>query len=303
MDIDNCLETLRNGKLLSESELYELTFTVRSILSTEPNVIEIQTPVIVCGDIHGQFYDLLHLFEVGGQLPDNQYLFLGDYVDRGIYSIEVISYLLLLKVKYPTRIHILRGNHESRMITQDYGFYEECYEKYNSIDVWNYFMEVFDYLSVAAVIDNQIFCVHGGLSPSIRTIDQIRYTIERNNEIPHTGAFSDLMWSDPEDDMDGMRQSSRGAGYLFGKKPVDEFCELNNLTLIARAHQLVMQGYEYHFDNKLVTVWSAPNYCGRCDNIASIMKVDTKCHEEFTTFDYVDRNMNCPRRNLNSMFQ
>ena len=303
MDIDSCIERLRKGELLSEIEVFDLCFTVKCILCTESNVIDIQAPVIVCGDIHGQFYDLLHLFEVGGPLPDNQYLFLGDYVDRGIYSVETITYLLLLKAKYPTRIHLLRGNHESRMITQDYGFYEECIEKYHTVSVWNSFMEVFDYFSVSALIDNSVYCVHGGLSPHLRTIDQIRYCIDRNVEIPHEGPFCDLMWSDPEDDEEGMRMSSRGAGYLFGKKPVDEFCEINNVSLIARAHQLVMQGYEYHFDKKLVTVWSAPNYCGRCENIASIMRVNTKGEQEFTTFDYVDRNMNCPRRNLNAMFQ
>ena len=303
MDIDSCIDRVRKGELLSETEIFDLCFTVRCILCTESNVIDIQSPVIVCGDIHGQFYDLLHLFEVGGPLPDNQYLFLGDYVDRGIYSVETITYLLLLKAKYPTRIHLLRGNHESRMITQDYGFYEECIEKYQTISVWTSFMEVFDYFSVSALIDNSIYCVHGGLSPHLRTIDQIRYCIDRNIEIPHEGPFCDLMWSDPEDDEEGMRMSSRGAGYLFGKKPVDEFCQINNVSLIARAHQLVMQGYEYHFDKKLVTVWSAPNYCGRCDNIASIMRVSEDGSQEFTTFDYVDRNMNCPRRNLNAMFQ
>ncbi|KAL7715515.1 Serine/threonine-protein phosphatase [Entamoeba marina] len=255
MDIDKCIDQLKNGDVLSEQDLLELCFMAKAIMAMESNVIELNTPVTVCGDIHGQFYDLLRLLEIGGPISDNQYLFLGDYVDRGIYSIEVISFLLLFKVKYPTQIHLLRGNHETRMITQDYGFYDECIQKYGNPAAWTIFMDLFDYFSVAAVIDNTIYCVHGGLSPSIRTIDQIRYNIDRNVEVPHEGEFCDLMWSDPEENEPGMRQSSRGAGYLFGKSAVDEFCQVNNISLIARAHQLVMEGYKYQFDKKLVTVW------------------------------------------------
>jgi len=303
MDVDKCIEKVKNGDTLEEHELIELCFMAKALLSLESNVIEVKSPITVCGDIHGQFYDLLHLFEIGGHLPDVQYLFLGDYVDRGIYSIEVITYLLLLKVKYPERIHLLRGNHESRLITQDYGFYDECVQKYGNPAAWTIFMDVFDYFSVSAVIDDSIYCVHGGLSPSLRTIDQIRYCIDRNEEIPHEGPFSDLMWSDPEENEKGMRMSSRGAGFLFGKAPVDEFCHVNNIQLIARAHQLVMEGYKFQFDNKLVTVWSAPNYCSRCGNVASIMKVNEKLETKFQLFDAVsDDEKPLPKRVVASMF-
>ena len=163
-----------------------------------------------------------------------------------------------------------------------YGFYDECLRKYGNASSWRHCVSAFDYLPLAALIDNRVLCVHGGLSPSIRTIDQIR-AIDRLQEIPHEGAFCDLVWSDPEDlpassnlnnnDSSSFWQvSPRGAGYLFGSRVTDEFNEINALELIARAHQLVMEGKKYHFPNKnLVTVWSAPNYCYRCGNIAAIL--------------------------------
>lgn len=151
----------------------------------------------VCGDIHGQFYDLKELFKVGGDVPETNYLFMGDFVDRGYYSVETFLLLLALKVRYPDRITLIRGNHESRQITQVYGFYDECLRKYGSTDVWRYCTEIFDYLSLSAIIDGKIFCVHGGLSPSIQYLDQIR-TIDRKQEVPHDGPMCDLLWSDPE---------------------------------------------------------------------------------------------------------
>ncbi|XP_068938861.1 serine/threonine-protein phosphatase 6 catalytic subunit isoform X5 [Petaurus breviceps papuanus] len=206
-----------------------------------------------------KFYDLCELFRTGGQVPDTNYIFMGDFVDRGYYSLETFTYLLALKAKWPDRITLLRGNHESRQITQVYGFYDECQTKYGNANAWRYCTKVFDMLTVAALIDEQILCVHGGLSPDIKTLDQIR-TIERNQEIPHKGAFCDLVWSDPED-VDTWAISPRGAGWLFGAKVTNEFVHINNLKLICRAHQLVHEGYKFMFDEKLVTVWSAPNYC------------------------------------------
>jgi len=249
----------------------------------ESNVQRVDAPVTICGDIHGQFYDLIELFKVGGECPDTNYLFLGDFVDRGLYSVETFLLLLALKVRYPDRITLIRGNHESRQITQVYGFYDECLRKYGSVNVWRYCTEIFDYLSLSALIEDRILCVHGGLSPSINTLDQIR-VLDRKQEVPHDGSMCDLLWSDPEDITDwGL--SPRGAGYLFGDSIVKQFNHTNNIELIARAHQLVMEGYKYMFDKKLVTVWSAPNYCYRCGNVAAIMELDEHRTANFKIFE------------------
>jgi serine/threonine-protein phosphatase 4 catalytic subunit len=176
----------------------------------------------------------MELFQVGGECPDTNYMFMGDFVDRGYYSVETFLLLLALKVRYPERITLIRGNHESRQITQVYGFYDECLRKYGSVNVWRYCTEIFDYLALAAIIDNKIFCVHGGLSPSINTLDEIR-ALDRKQEVPHDGAMCDLMWSDP-DDITGWSVSPRGAGYLFGSDIVEKFNRENNIELICRAH-------------------------------------------------------------------
>jgi serine/threonine-protein phosphatase 2A catalytic subunit len=164
---------------------------------------------------------------------------MGDYVDRGYYSVETVSLLVALKVRYPKRICILRGNHESRQITQVYGFYDECLRKYGSPAVWTYFTDLFDYLPLTGLVENQIFCLHGGLSPNIENLDHIR-SMDRIQEVPHEGAMCDLLWSDP-DDRDGWNISARGAGYNFGRDISEAFNTKNSLTLISRAHQLVME--------------------------------------------------------------
>jgi len=291
VDLDKWIAEVEQKKKLSERDFHTLCDMVKDILGEESNVQPVSTPVTVCGDIHGQFPDLLELFRTGGSIASGtHYIFMGDYVDRGMYSLETLTYLLLLKARYPDRITLLRGNHESRQITQVYGFYEECLQKYGSINAWKWCTQVFDYLTVAALIDGRILCVHGGLSPDIRTIDQIRSTIPRKQEIPHDGAFCDLVWSDPEE-VDGMTPSNRGAGFLFGASVVREFVEVNGLELVSRSHQLVQEGYKYFFppENFLVTVWSAPNYCYRCGNIAAIMEVDDKLNRNFLTFDAVEQ--------------
>jgi serine/threonine-protein phosphatase 4 catalytic subunit len=282
-DLDRQIEQLRRCEIIKESEVKQLCAMAREILVEESNVQRVDAPVTVCGDIHGQFYDLKELFKVGGDVPETNYLFLGDFVDRGFYSVETFLLLLALKVRYPDRITLIRGNHESRQITQVYGFYDECLRKYGSITVWRYCTEVFDYLSLSAVIDNKILCVHGGLSPSISTLDQIR-TIDRKQEVPHDGPMCDLLWSDPEDTT-GWGVSPRGAGFLFGSDVVREFNRTNNIDLICRAHQLVMEGYKWHFDETVLTVWSAPNYCYRCGNVAAILELDETLTRGFTIFE------------------
>jgi len=282
-DPDQWLAQIKECRYLPESDIKALCEKVKELLVEESNIQPVHTPVTVCGDIHGQFFDLKELFKVGGEIPNTNYVFMGDFVDRGYYSLETFTLLLCLKARYPDKITLLRGNHESRQITQVYGFFDECQNKYGNANVWKYCCSVFDYLTIAAIIDGRILCVHGGLSPDVRTLDQIR-TIQRCQEIPHEGAFCDLMWSDP-DDIDTWGVSQRGAGWLFGSKVTSEFNHVNNLTLIARAHQLVQEGYKFMFnDNNLVTVWSAPNYCYRCGNVASIMRVDESLEIDDNSF-------------------
>eukprot|EP00621_Florenciella_sp_RCC1693_P003741 CAMPEP_0182525344 /NCGR_PEP_ID=MMETSP1323-20130603/2417_1 /TAXON_ID=236787 /ORGANISM="Florenciella parvula, Strain RCC1693" /LENGTH=324 /DNA_ID=CAMNT_0024734047 /DNA_START=117 /DNA_END=1090 /DNA_ORIENTATION=- len=282
-DLDAQIERLKKCEHLRESEVKALCQKAREILVDESNVQRVDAPVTICGDIHGQFYDLVELFKIGGDCPDRNYLFLGDFVDRGYYSVETFLLLLALKVRYPDRITLIRGNHESRQITQVYGFYDECLKKYGSVNVWRYCTEIFDFLSLSAIIDDRIFCVHGGLSPSMNSLDQIRI-IDRKQEVPHDGAMCDLLWSDPEE-IDGWGLSPRGAGYLFGGDVVEKFNSQNNLELIARAHQLVMEGYKLLFNNALVTVWSAPNYCYRCGNVAAILELDENLNQNFKIFE------------------
>jgi len=191
--------------------------------------------------------------------------------------------MLLFKVRYKDRIQLLRGNHESRQITQVYGFFDECVRTYSGPETWKQFTDTFDYLPLAACIENQILCVHAGLSPSLDTLDCIR-KLERIQEVPHEGPMCDLIWSDP-DDRCGWGISPRGAGYTFGQDISEQYNHSNGLKLIARAHQLAMEGYNWCHERNLVTIFSAPNYCYRCGNQAAIMEIDEHLKYTFLQFD------------------
>lgn len=376
-DLDKHIAQLRACRPIPEPAVRELCYKAREILIEEPNIVLTHAPVTICGDIHGQFHDLMELFRVGGDVPDTNYLFMGDFVDRGFYSLESFLLLLCLKVRYPDRITLIRGNHESRQITTVYGFYDECIRKYGSANVWRYCCEVFDYLALGALVlgagtdvptntqttsqetDTQgtlppeageiecevldannevrerflrrqfgnsilpsqreesrispapdrdatsptstirsttpplsqpkpslpsssryppstttgaLLCVHGGLSPLLPTLTDLSF-IDRKQEVPHEGPMCDLLWSDPDDTIDSWGLSPRGAGFLFGHDIVRQFNHRNDLSMIARAHQLVMEGWKEMFDRGVVTVWSAPNYCYRCGNVAAILEV------------------------------
>lgn len=286
-DLDEWIEQLRDCKQLQESKVNILCEKAREILSKESNVLEVSSPVTVCGDVHGQFHDLTELFRIGGNSPDTNYLFMGDYVDRGYFSVETVTLLVALKVRFPGRVTILRGNHESRQITQVYGFYDECLRKYGNPNVWKYFTDLFDYLPLTALVDGQIFTLHGGLSPSIDTLDHIR-SLDRLQEVPHEGPMCDLLWSDP-DDRSGWGISPRGAGYTFGQDISENFNHTNGLTLVSRAHQLVMEGYNWSHERNVVTIFSAPNYCYRCGNQAAIMELDDGLKYSFLQFDPAPR--------------
>lgn len=286
-NVDEMIETVKKCKPISLTQVLQLCAKAREILEKEANVQPVMPPVTVCGDIHGQFHDLLELFIIGGVPPDTNYLFMGDYVDRGYYSVETITLLLLYKIRYPERIYILRGNHECKHITQVYGFYDECIRKYGSADVWTALTDLFDYLPLAAVVAGEIFCLHGGLSPQIDSIANIQ-RLNRAQEVPHEGAMCDLLWSDP-DSVEGWSQSPRGAGYTFGVDITQKFCQNNQLKTIARAHQMMMDGYHWTHDEQLVTVFSAPNYCYRCGNLAGLLELDEHMNKCFLQYDPAPR--------------
>lgn len=284
VDIDEAISTLMRGDILDEGLVEVICRRMKVALANESNVKTIDPPVSVVGDIHGQFFDLLEMFKVAGELPHTNYLFLGDYVDRGSHSVETISLLFCLKLRYPDRVTLLRGNHESRQITQVYGFYTECIRKYSSPGVWTAITDTFDYLPISAVIADRIFAVHGGLSPSINVLDQLRI-LNRFGEIPHDGPIADIMWSDPDSEREGFSVSPRGAGYVFGHDVVLKFLWLNNLEHICRAHQLCMTGYQLLFkDESMSTVWSAPNYCFRFNNVASVLEIDERGERHYNVF-------------------
>jgi len=267
---------------ISEDQVRQLCAKATEILEREDNVAVVRTPVTVVGDIHGQYFDLLELFKIAGECPDTNFLFLGDYVDRGYHSVECLTLLTLLKVRYPNRITILRGNHESRQITQVYGFYDEVMRKYGNANPWTYFTNMFDALPLSAVVENQVFTPHGGLSPSVSTIGEIN-ELDRNQEVPHEGPMCDLVWSDPDDRV-GWGVSPRGAGFTFGEDITKQWNHVNSLRLVIRAHQLVMDGFQWAHDNSALTIFSAPNYCYRCGNQAGIIEFSETLESKLITY-------------------
>eukprot|EP00250_Pteridium_aquilinum_P033845 c646_g1_i1 orf=665-1648(-) len=257
---------------LSENEIRLLCATSKQIFMQQPNLLELEAPIKICGDVHGQYSDLLRLFEYGGLPPQANYLFLGDYVDRGKQSLETICLLLAYKIKYPENFFLLRGNHECASINRIYGFYDECKRRFN-VRLWKAFTECFNCLPVAALIDEKILCMHGGLSPELSNLDQIK-NIYRPTDVPDQGLLCDLLWSDPDKEVSGWGENDRGVSFTFGADKVVEFLEKHDLDLICRAHQVVEEGYEFFAERRLVTIFSAPNYCGEFDNAGAMMSVD-----------------------------
>ncbi|KAK9133452.1 hypothetical protein Scep_012980 [Stephania cephalantha] len=277
--VDNLIERLLEGRSgkgkriqLSEAEIRHLCVASKEIFLKQPNLLELEAPINVCGDIHGQFSDLLRLFEYGGFPPESNYLFLGDYVDRGKQSIETICLLLAYKIKFPDNFFLLRGNHECASINRIYGFYDECKRRF-SVRLWKVFTDCFNCLPVAAVIDDKILCMHRGLSPEMESLDQIR-AIERPIDVPDQGLLCDLLWADPDRDIRGWGENDRGVSYTFGPDKVAEILKKHDLDLVCRAHQVVEDGYEFFADRQLVTIFSAPNYCGEFNNAGALMSVD-----------------------------
>ncbi|KAF3992517.1 hypothetical protein FT662_01063 [Candidozyma haemuli var. vulneris] len=269
---------------LTPDEIKHITAKSRSIFLDQPTMLKLSPPVKIVGDIHGQYHDLIRIFNSCGHPPQTNYLFLGDYVDRGYKSLETILLLLCYKIKYPENFFMLRGNHESANITKIYGFYDECKRRLPLISgshkLWKNFIDVFNSLPIAASINDKIFTIHGGLSPELRDLKQIEQ-IQRPTDIPDKGLLADLLWSDPDPKLKSFNEThwpknDRGVSYCFGKKHVDHFLNKFNMDLIVRGHMVVEDGYEFFNRRKLVTVFSAPNYCGEFNNYGAVMSVDKK---------------------------
>lgn len=266
-DLDEMIQRLLDagyaGKVtkavcLKNAEIDGICKAIQELMLSQPSLLELSPPVKIVGDIHGQYTDLLRLFEMCGFPPDSNYLFLGDYVDRGKQSLETILLLMCYKLKFPENFFLLRGNHESANVTRVYGFYDECKRRCN-VKVWKSFIDAFNTLPIASIVAGKIFCVHGGLSPSLKELDDIR-EISRPTDVPDYGLLNDLLWSDPADNLDGdFGSNERGVSYCFSKRVIMDFLQKNDFDLVCRAHMVVEDGYEFFNDRILVTVFSAPN--------------------------------------------
>lgn len=271
---------------LKISEIQIICATAREIFLNQPSLLELSPPVKVVGDVHGQYGDLIRVFTKCGFPPSTNYLFLGDYVDRGKQSLETILLLLCYKIKYPENFFLLRGNHECANVTRVYGFYDECKRRCN-IKTWKVFVDTFNTLPIAAIVAGKIFCVHGGLSPVLSSMDEIR-NIARPTDVPDFGLLNDLLWSDPADTQNEWEDNERGVSYVFSKVAINKFLSKFGFDLVCRAHMVVEDGYEFFNDRTLVTVFSAPNYCGEFDNWGAVMSVSEELLCSFELLDPLD---------------
>jgi serine/threonine-protein phosphatase PP1 catalytic subunit len=290
-DVDSMISRLLNvglsgGRLtthVGEEELQQLCQLARDAFISQPTLLELDTPLIVCGDTHGQYSDVLRIFDKSGFPPDSNYLFLGDYVDRGRQNIETISLMFCYKIKYSNNFFLLRGNHECAAINRVYGFFEECTRRYKSTRLWLAFQDAFNCLPLSCLIGGKILCMHGGLSPKLTSIDQLR-KLPRPQSPTSPSMTIDLLWSDPDQWAKGWQTNTRGVSYVFGRDVVVDACANLGIDLIVRAHQVVQDGYEFFANRKLVTIFSAPHYCGEFDNSGGSMKIDENLTCSFTTY-------------------
>uniref|UniRef100_A0A0K0EYT0 Serine/threonine-protein phosphatase n=1 Tax=Strongyloides venezuelensis TaxID=75913 RepID=A0A0K0EYT0_STRVS len=266
-----CEKRLEN--LITESEVKELIVATKEVFIKQPVCLEIDPPVIICGDVHGQYQDLIRLFGHGGFPPDRNYVFLGDYVDRGKQSLEVILMMMAYKVAYPDSFFILRGNHECHKVNRIYGFYDEINRRFKSPALFDDFSNLFDFMPLTAIVGDKILCMHGGLSPDLKKREDLK-NIPRPTCPYKSNIVCDLLWSDPDSNVVGFSGNARGISYLFGVNIVIKALEDLNIELVCRAHQVVQDGYEFFANKRLVTIFSAPHYCGQFSNNAAYMEVN-----------------------------
>ncbi|RNF08335.1 putative protein phosphatase 1 catalitic subunit [Trypanosoma rangeli] len=311
------MSTSPHEQRIPEALILRIIREAYTIITSEPVVVQIESPVCICGDLHGQYYDLVNIFSrrppLGGKVlglanhagpalrhkrnrscsedasashhgelkstdgPYDRYLFLGDYVDRGSRSIEVVVTLLALKIIEPSQITLLRGNHEDEQIMLLYGFFDECKRRYG-VRLFRIFTDLFRVLPVAAVVNGTIFCMHGGLSPELKYVKEVPDV--RPCNVPHSGIICDLLWSDPEAELPpnvDWAPSTRRISSVFSAKALDKFLKENNLDMVCRAHQVVEEGFQFFPSNTkrhLLTIFSATNYCNEFGNRGGVLCVD-----------------------------
>ncbi|EGT52801.1 hypothetical protein CAEBREN_00302 [Caenorhabditis brenneri] len=261
---------------LTADDIFKILELSKPIFMKQGAMVELEPPIKICGDVHGQYADVLRLFDKAGFPPLVNYLFLGDYVDRGPHSLEVVTLFLAYKVKFPGNFFMLRGNHECGSINRVYGFLEEVIRKYGTkfgADLWNAFQHCFACMPYTALVAGKILCMHGGISQKMTSLNQLRKLPRPVLEVPNPSLETDILWSDPDTTIDGFDDSTRGVGQVFGEEALKEVMERMGVELIVRAHQVVQDGYEFFCKKRLVTVFTAPNYCGEFDNSAAMMNV------------------------------
>jgi diadenosine tetraphosphatase ApaH/serine/threonine PP2A family protein phosphatase len=282
--IQATIENIKAGQLPTKEQLITLIDSAAAVIEKEPNIVDVTGPVHIVGNIHGQFEDLLHIFDTLG-LAGQKYVFLGNYVNRGSKSIEVISTLLGLKILHPERITVLRGNHECVKICEIYGFLEEIKKKYQDESLLAHFSRVFNVLPLVARLNNgKAIAVHGGISQHVASLKDVE-VLDRFKEIEDAGPITDLTWADPDENTEEFNPSPRGCSFIFGKAPFLKFMDANGIKLLFRSHQMIAEGYNVQFDGRLITVYSAPNYCGSCNNKSSVFTLDGESNYTHTIFN------------------
>ena len=311
--VTEMVERFKNQKLIHPKYVAQILLAATEHFKSCNSVLRVPlgtdesgntTRITVCGDTHGQFFDLSNIFAINGMPSDsNPYLFNGDFVDRGSFSFEVVITLFAIKLAHPNGLYMMRGNHETKNMNRIYGFEGEIQHKYNK-QIMALFADVFQWLPLCSVINNAVFVVHGGIStenegkvPLSRIED-----IKRGCEPPESGLMSDLLWADPQP-MLGRSPSKRGVGFAFGPDITKNFLEHNNLELVVRSHEVKDEGYVVEHDGKCITIFSAPNYCDQMGNKGAFIHFGPDMKPKFTQFDSVPHPNVPPMRYAGMMGQ